>query len=320
MTLSVTDLSVRLKDLSPVDAISFKLAPGTTLGIVGESGSGKTLSALSLIGLLPPIASADGAAVFDGADLMALSERGWCDVRGSRIAMVFQNAQSALNPLMRIGAQLRESMDPKQRRDQAGVDAYLFDLLAAVRLRDPRRVLRAYPHELSGGERQRVLIAIALAGRPQLVLADEPTAALDSITRIQILRLLRDLSRDRGHSLVLITHDLSVVASLCDQVAVMYGGRLVEHGPTGLVLQAPRHRYTAALLEAIPTLEPRLKGQRARRLPTIPGVVPPLGGFPSGCVFRDRCRFADETCTQVPQSRTLDGRIVACWHPVEPSG
>lgn len=316
MTLALAGLRVHIKDLAPVDDVTFTLAKGRTLGIVGESGSGKTLTALSVIGLQPDTATIAGSIRLDDTHLSDLTERGWCEVRGTRIAMVFQNAQMALDPLMRVGAQLRECLPRKIRNRRREADAELSKLVQMIRLRHPERVLEAYPHELSGGERQRVLIAMALAGRPQVIIADEPTTALDSVIRVSILRLLRDLARERGHSLILITHDFAVVASLCDEVAVMYGGRVMEHGDTAQVLRTPQHRYTAALLTAIPTLEIRGPGEKASRLSTVRGVVPPLGLFPTGCVFRDRCDFADDACLNRPERRIVEQRHVACWHPV----
>ena len=315
MTLDLQNLTLEIGNLRPVDHVTLHLPAGRTIGIVGESGSGKTLTALSIIGLQPDGAAVSGAFTLDSTRLDELSERGWSQVRGTRIAMVFQNAQLALDPLMRIGPQLRESLRAEVRAVRRTADAEILALVEAIRLKDPARILRAYPHELSGGERQRVLIAMALAGRPEVILADEPTTALDSITRVAVLRLLKQLAAERGFSLILITHDLAVVAALCDEVAVFYGGRVVEHGATPVVLGSPRHRYTAALLAAIPTITVRGPGEGGRRLPTIRGSVPALGAFPTGCVFRDRCDFADQDCQAVPPSRAIDGRDVACFHP-----
>jgi len=316
MTLQVTDLRVHIAGLMPVDRVTFSLDRGHTLGIVGESGSGKTLTALSIIGLQPDVASVDGCVQLDDLHLLELTERGYCEVRGTRISMMFQDALTALNPLMRIGDQIRECLPRELRRRRDEADAEILRLLEILRLRDPVRAARAYPHQLSGGERQRVLVGMALAGNPQLVIADEPTTALDSVLRVSILRLLRDLTCERGQALIVITHDLAVVASLCQDVAVMYGGHIVEYGPRDLVLRAPRHRYTAALLGAMPTIDVRRSPGRPRRLPTVRGVVPALGQFPSGCVFRDRCDFADDVCLETPPRAFIDDRAVSCWHPV----
>ncbi|HEC10191.1 MAG TPA: ABC transporter ATP-binding protein [Acidimicrobiales bacterium] len=315
--LTVEDLTVRVGRTAAVEGVGFTIEAGTRVGLIGESGSGKTLTALSVMGLLAEGLSASGAVRHHGRELLGLTEAEMCQVRGDTITMVFQEPMTALNPVMKIGRQVAESLRIHRGASRAEALERAADLLEQVRLPDARSRLEAYPHQLSGGQRQRVMIALALACGPELIIADEPTTALDVTVQAQILVLLRDLVTETGASLLLITHDLAVVSNVCEEVLVMYGGRIVESGPTGEVFSDPRHPYTAGLLAAVPEIE--LGVERARRLPTIPGSVPGLGRFPSGCVFRNRCARADAECEQEPPSETIaPGRSVACFHRLRP--
>jgi peptide/nickel transport system ATP-binding protein len=301
--LSVEGLCIRAGSLELVRDVSFDIAPGERVGLIGESGSGKSLTALSLMGLLPEGLTASGQARLEGGNLIGMPERELKSLRGRAASMVFQEPMTALNPLMRIGAQVAEVMTlhgtprPKAR-------ARAVDLLERVRLPRPGQMARAYPHQLSGGQRQRVMLAIALANEPALLICDEPTTALDVTVQKQMLDLIVELAP----ALLFITHDLAVVASVCERVLVMYGGRVVESGPMREVFTRPRHRYTEGLLGAS-KLTPR-----GTRLPTIKGTVPPAGEFPDGCVFRNRCVHATAGCESEP-ALTGDGHAYACWNP-----
>ncbi|MFI7445118.1 ABC transporter ATP-binding protein [Nonomuraea indica] len=301
--LKVDRLSVHAGPVELVREVSFGIAPGERVGLIGESGSGKSLTALSLMGLLPEGVTATGTARLEGRDLVGVPERRLKDLRGRRVSMVFQEPMTALNPLMRVGAQVTEVMTlhgvPAARARERAVE-----LLGRVRLPQPAQVARAYPHQLSGGQRQRVMLAIALANEPDLLICDEPTTALDVTVQKQMLELIAEVAP----ALLFITHDLAVVASVCDRVLVMYGGRVVESGPLREVFARPRHRYTEGLLAAS-RLTPR-----GTRLATIAGSVPPAGHFPGGCVFRNRCPHATPACESEP-ALTGDGHAFACWHP-----
>jgi peptide/nickel transport system ATP-binding protein len=307
MTLSVEDLTVRVAGVEAVHDVTFELLPGQRTGLIGESGSGKTLTALAIMALLPENLSATGRVVYGEADLMRMSERELCRLRGDRLAMIFQEPMTALNPVMKIGDQVAEplllhrGLSPRQAQTEAG------RLLERVGL--PTDRLRAYPHQLSGGQRQRAMIAMAMSCSPEILIADEPTTALDVTVQAQILELLIELVDERHSALLLITHDLAVVANVCQRVLVLYGGRIVEQGQVDDVFASPRHPYTQALLDAIPPLDEELP---SRKLPAIAGSVPGLGQFPPGCPFRNRCPRADAACAEMPP---LDGRV-ACWHPL----
>jgi peptide/nickel transport system ATP-binding protein len=308
-SLVVEDLTVRVGSIEVVHRVSFILDAGQRTGLIGESGSGKTLTALALMGLLPEGLSATGRVLYQGRDLLAMSERDLCQVRGDRLAMIFQEPMTALNPVMKIGAQVAEPLRLHRRlSSQAGWQAAL-QALERVRLPDATEKMHAYPHQLSGGQRQRAMIAMATALSPDFLIADEPTTALDVTVQAQILELLVELVDERGSSLLLITHDLPVVATVCQRVLVLYGGHIVEQGSVDAVFDAPRHPYTRALLDAIPPLDEELPG---RKLKAIPGSVPGLGEFPPGCPFRNRCPRADVQCAVMPP--LADG--VACWHPL----
>ncbi|WP_049574298.1 ABC transporter ATP-binding protein [Nonomuraea sp. SBT364] len=303
--LSVEGLTIAADGVELVHDVSFAIAPGERVGLIGESGSGKSLTALSLMGLLPEGVTASGTARLRDRDLVGVPESRMKDLRGSELAMVFQEPMTALNPLMRVSTQVAEVMTLHGvPRDKARARA--AELLGPVRLPRPEQVARAYPHQLSGGQRQRVMLAIALANGPGLLICDEPTTALDVTVQKQMLDLIAEVAP----ALLFITHDLAVVASVCERVLVMYGGRVVESGPIREVFTRPRHRYTEGLLAAS-RLTPR-----GTRLPTIAGSVPAAGTFPGGCEFRNRCPHADTTCEQ-PPALTGEGHAHACWHPAD---
>ncbi len=306
--LDVRDLAIAINGMPALEPVSFSLARGQSLGIVGESGSGKSLLALALIGLLPPAAKATGVIDFEGRDLLTLDEAALCQIRGASIGMVFQEPMTALNPAQPIGRQVAEGLVLHRGLDRMGAAAEALRLLERVRIPGAAGRMAQYPHELSGGQRQRVGIAIALACQPTLLLADEPTTALDVTVQAEILDLLADLAAEDGLALVLISHDLGVVATTTARVMVLYAGQCVETGPTADVLANPRHPYTAGLLRAMP-------GAAGARLQTIPGSVPPLGQRPTGCSFRDRCGLADAACAERPDLIAVaPGRHVACHH------
>jgi peptide/nickel transport system ATP-binding protein len=307
--LVVDNLTVRVGAIETVHQLSFALEAGQRTGLIGESGSGKTLTALAIMGLLPEGLSATGRVLYQGRDLLAMSERELCQIRGDRLAMIFQEPMTALNPVMQIGEQVAEPL--RLHRQMRGVEARTAaqQALERVKLPDAAEKMHAYPHQLSGGQRQRAMIAMATACSPEFLLADEPTTALDVTVQAQILDLLVGLVEERGSSLLLITHDLPVVANVCQRVLVLYGGHIVEAGSIDEVFAAPRHPYTRALLDAIPPLDDDVP---SRKLRAIPGSVPGLGEFPPGCPFRNRCPRADAACAVMPP---LDRRV-ACWHPL----
>jgi peptide/nickel transport system ATP-binding protein len=308
--LRVEDLSVRVGAIEAVHGVTFELARGQRVGLIGESGSGKTLTALAIMGLLPEGLSASGRVLFEGHDLLALSEAQLCRLRGDRVAMIFQEPMTALNPVRSVGDQVAEALRLHRRLPRGEALARAHALLERVRMPEPADRARAYPHQLSGGQRQRAMIAMAMACSPDLLIADEPTTALDVTVQAQILSLLSELVDEGGAALLLITHDLPVVSNVCERVLVLYGGHLVEEGTTEAVFSRPRHPYTRALLDAIPAWD----GDRGK-LPTIPGSVPGLGQFPRGCPFRNRCPRADDVCEQMPPLAGEPQRV-ACWHPL----
>jgi peptide/nickel transport system ATP-binding protein len=306
--LEVRHLSIEINGLTALEPVGFSLGRGQSLGIVGESGSGKSLLALALIGLLPAAARVRGEIRFNGTNLLTLDDAGWCRIRGAAIGMVFQEPMTALNPAQPIGAQVAEGLRLHRGLGSDAAAAEALRLLDRVRIPNAAGRMRQYPHELSGGQRQRVGIAIALACEPVLLLADEPTTALDVTVQAEILDLLAELAGDSGLALLLISHDLGVVATTTERVMVLYAGQCVETGPTTEVLAHPRHPYTAGLLKAMP-------GAAGARLETIPGAVPPLGQRPIGCSFRDRCGLADPRCAERPDLNAVaDARFVACHH------
>jgi peptide/nickel transport system ATP-binding protein len=310
--LDVRDLRVAVGRVEAVRGVSFALPRGRRTGLIGESGSGKTLTALAVMGLLPDGLAATGRALYGDEDLLSLPESRLCELRGDRVAMVFQEPMTALNPMMRIGDQVAEPLRVHRGLSRAGAAREAALLLERVQVPDAAEKLRAYPHQLSGGQRQRAMIAMAMACSPDLLIADEPTTALDVTVQAQVLALLGGLVEAGGATLLLITHDLPVVDQVCERVMVMYGGRIVEVGETAEVFGQPRHPYTLALLDAIPPLDRDLPD---RHLRAIPGSVPGLGEFPSGCPFRGRCPRADGACEAMPPMAG-EGHEVACWHPV----
>jgi oligopeptide/dipeptide ABC transporter ATP-binding protein len=307
------ELPGRTHAVTVVDEISYAVEPATVYGIAGESGSGKTMSALALLGLLPRGAEVSGTASFGGRDLIALGPRSLRGVRGRQIAMIFQDPMTALHPMMSIGRQLTEHVRRHLHLSKRDALDRAQGLLEDVRIPDPEGALASFPHQFSGGMRQRIAIAIALACEPQLLIADEPTTALDVTVQAGILRLLDELRRERGLSVILITHDLGVMSSIADRVAVMYAGRLVEAGSRAEILKRPRHPYTAALLRALP----QPKASKATPLVTIPGAPPAVDAVPAGCSFHPRCGYKVESCSREVPSLVRDGdRVFAC--PVDP--
>ena len=322
--LDVQDLTVTLKSsrtvLEVVQGVSFRVERGETLAIVGESGSGKSMTVHAVLRLLPEAVSIrSGSVLFEGTDLGSLDARGLARLRGARIGLVSQEPMTALNPVFTVGAQIVEALRLHRELSRAEAWQRAIELLGLVRIRAAAERAHQYPHELSGGMRQRVAIAMALACEPALLIADEPTTALDASTQASVLALIGELKERFRMGVLLVSHDLNVVAEVADRVAVMYAGRLVEHGPTEQVLARPAHPYTKGLVD-VSRLGDYTPGSR---LPEIPGSAPPLAERPIGCPFAPRCAFAAETCrTERPTLVALDGaREVACFRPlrVEPS-
>jgi oligopeptide/dipeptide ABC transporter ATP-binding protein len=294
-----------------VDGVDFSIAPGKTLGVVGESGCGKSVTALTIMGLLdiPPAEVASGQMVFEGRDLLTMSEDDRRRLRGSQMAMIFQEPMTSLNPVFRVGDQVSEAIVHHMDVTKREASERAVEALARVGIAFPERRARQYPHELSGGMRQRVMIAMALACEPQLLIADEPTTALDVTIQAQILELIRATQEETGAALILITHDLGVVAEMVDEVLVMYAGRVVEHGTAEEVLLQPRHPYTEGLLASIPT-----RTMRGQRLNVIRGTVPNPFNMPAGCNFAPRCPYRFEACDEHdPRLEPIGDREVACW-------
>jgi peptide/nickel transport system ATP-binding protein len=311
--LAVDRLGVAIGAARVVDGVTFDLAAGEILALVGESGCGKTLTALAIMRLLPPVARAvSGRVMLEGTDLLALSEAEMRRVRGARVSIVFQEPTSSLDPVMTVGDQLVEALRAHRplRRDEARRQAR--GMLEAVGIAEPGRRLQQYPFELSGGMCQRVVIATALACRPAVLLADEPTTALDVTIQAQILALIKAIRAETGTAVLLITHDMGVVADVADRVLVMYAGRIVEAAPVEALFAAPRHPYTWLLLRSLPAVD----GVPKARLPVIEGTVPVVGAWPAGCRFAPRCPLATARCHEVePALAPIGaGRAVACWH------
>jgi oligopeptide/dipeptide ABC transporter ATP-binding protein len=311
--LSIDGLTVEFPSakgaLRAVDDVSLHVNRGETLGLVGESGSGKSMTALAVIGLVPPPGRIAGGSVrFNGANLTGMRERDLRRIRGAGVGFVFQEPMTALNPVFTIGSQLVETLAAHDIATGKAAERKAAELLDAVRLPDPERRLRDYPHQLSGGQRQRALIAMALACDPALLIADEPTTALDVTVQAEILDLLREMKSRLGLALLLITHDLGVVAETADRVAVMYAGRIVEQSPVAELFADPLHPYTRGLLGSMPGRE------QGRQLRAIPGVVPPLGNLPPGCTFAPRCPDRFEPCDKArPGDALLGERSVKCY-------
>lgn len=314
--LQVNDLTVEVKGARgvgrAVDGVSFGISAGETLGVVGESGSGKSLTCLSVIRLNPKPASriASGSIRFDGRELLELDAEGLRAYRGREIAMILQDPMTSLNPVLTIGDQIREALKLHRGLSRADETRVAEDLLARLRVPEPQRVLRSYPHELSGGMRQRVVGAIALAGRPRLLIADEPTTALDVTVQAAYLALLRKLQREEGLAILFVTHDLGAVARICDRVAVMYGGRIVESATTATFFSGAAHPYSRALLRSLPDVS-----KPPERLEPIPGQPPSVFAARKGCLFADRCPEVQARCRELepPQSSVAEGHFVHCW-------
>jgi len=310
--LDVRDLRVSFGDLHAVDGASFDVRPGEALGLVGESGSGKTMALRAVVGLLPHSGTlAGGEVVFEGVDLARADPETLRRVRGRSIAMIFQEPMTALNPVMRVGEQIGEGPLVRLGYSRRRARARALELMRLVGIPDPKERAEAYPHELSGGMRQRVMIAIALSMEPKLILCDEPTTALDVTIQDQILKLLLNLRREFGVSVVFVTHDLAVVAETCERLAVMYAGQIVETGTVDEVFRAPRHPYTLGLLRSVPDFD-----SVQDSLSAIQGAPPDLVLPPPGCRFHPRCPFAQEDCIsgEFPLRPLSAGRATACIH------
>ena len=316
--LEIRDLRVHIDGCEIIHIDELDLPSGTRLGLVGESGSGKTMTAKAIAGLLPDEAKASGTVRFDGQDLLALNDAEFSKIRGKRIGFVFQDPARSLNPMMRIGRQVSEAIRLHTDLKGQAVTDKVVELLELVQLPDPAALVRRYPHQLSGGQQQRVMIAAAIAADPELLIADEPTTALDVTVQDEILRLLISLSEQRNMSVLFVSHDLGVIRFVCDRVAVIYGGHVVEVGSVDNVIGHPRHRYTTALLAANPGMpkDDDFASFIGKRLHTIPGFVPAVGRFPSGCRFRNRCEYTSASCAEIPAPVTVDdGHRYSCWHP-----
>jgi len=318
--LEVEDLQVHFRTPEginrAVDGVSFYVNEGETLAIVGESGCGKSVTSMSLMRLVPePPGRVAGSIRFAGNELLQLSEREMRAIRGDDISMIFQEPMTSLNPVLTVGRQIRETLRMHQELDQRAAEARAIEMLTLVGIPEPKRRVREYPHQLSGGMRQRVSIAMALSCHPKLLIADEPTTALDVTIQAQILKLMLDLKRRVGAAIILITHDLGVVAEIAERVMVMYAGRKVEEAPVAELFRSPRHPYTQGLLGAVPRLGSSLAGS-TKRLAEIPGQVPDLKKPVPGCVFAGRCSFATDLCRQfAPGLEPKAPRhIVACHY------
>jgi oligopeptide/dipeptide ABC transporter ATP-binding protein len=312
-----TRLFTRRGIVRAVDDVSFTVSSGETLGLVGESGSGKTLTCLSIVRLLPRGAKITGGRVlFRGDDLLKKSEAEMRRYRGKRISMILQDPMTSLNPVLTVGEQVAEPIRLHQHLRGKAVQERVIRALSLLRIGAPELRLHNYPHQLSGGLRQRVVGAIALSCEPEVLIADEPTTALDVTVQAQYLALLREIQAEQGISILFVTHDLGIVASLCHRVAVMYAGRIVECAPVEALFDSPAHPYTQALLAAVPQV-----GRRERRLPSIPGQPPLLHALEPGCAFAPRCRYAEDRCRLEPPEVTITPEHTArCWRTADAVG
>jgi oligopeptide transport system ATP-binding protein len=314
--LEVDDLNVKFKtpegDVTAVNGLGFSLERGQTFGIVGESGSGKSQSMLALMGLLASNGRASGSALFNGQDLLTMPPRDLNGIRGNRVAMIFQDPMTSLNPYLTVERQMTEVLELHKGLTRKSALTLAISTLEQVRIPDAPRRIRMYPHEFSGGMRQRIMIAMALLCQPDLLIADEPTTALDVTVQAQTMQLLRDLQRDFGTAIILITHDLGVVAGLCDQVMVLYGGRIMEQGSAESIFYGPTHPYTVGLLGAVPKLD-----HEGERLVAIPGVPPNMARLPAGCPFSERCPMVMDVCVGTRPAllpAVTDARVLRACH------
>lgn len=307
----VTSFQIDGQKVAAVDGVSFDIYSGQTVGLVGESGCGKSVSSLSIMRLVesPPGSIDAGKIFFEDRDLLSLKESEMRQVRGNSISMIFQEPMTSLNPVFTIGNQISEVFELHQNLNKKEARQKSIEMLRMVNIPAPEQRVDEYPHQLSGGMRQRVMIAMALACQPKLLIADEPTTALDVTIQAQILSLMNRLQEELGMAILMITHDLGVVAEVCDYVMVMYGGKIIEQGTVEDLFTNVKHPYTKGLLASIPKL-----GSKVERLATIQGIVPPLGHWPQGCRFRDRCKEAKEQCKKVPPKVNISEQHgVSCW-------
>ncbi|RKT58608.1 peptide/nickel transport system ATP-binding protein [Azonexus fungiphilus] len=316
--VSLQDLSVQFcgnRKASALNEVNIELAAGEVLGLLGESGSGKSVTLRTLLRLHPErTTKIRGRMLVDGQDVLALKGRALELYRGGTVSMVFQEPGLAFDPVYTVGQQITEAIRAHESVTEQAARARALLMLERVQIPQAKRRFDAYPHELSGGMRQRAMIALALACQPKLLLADEPTTALDATVQIQILLLLRELQRETGMSVIFVTHDIGAAVEVADRIAVMYAGRIVEQGPVGQLVRAPRHPYTAGLLAATVGTE-----NRGQPLMAVPGSPPDLAALPPGCSFAPRCKHADEACrSRVPPLLSSAGQAVACWHPLMP--
>ncbi len=316
--LEISDLHVDIPTargvVKAVDGVSLRIERGETVGIVGESGCGKSMMALSVLGLVPqPGRITSGSISLDGRDLVGLSERSMRQIRGKDVGMIFQDPSAALNPTMRVGAQVGETIRAHGLSTAATARARTLDLLRGVQIPAPERRMNAYPHQFSGGMRQRVMIAMGMANSPSLIIADEPTTALDVTVQAQVIELLRQMNSETGTSILLITHNIALLARFCRRMVVMYAGQVVEEGPTRRVLDSPSHPYTAALIASVPRVE-----QQRGKMATIDGRPPDLARKPHGCAFYSRCPYGAPKCTaEMPAMiETGPGQVARCWFPL----
>ena len=308
--LIVKKISVSIGAVQPLDAVSFEFDKGEILGIVGESGSGKSLTAMSVMGLLPLIGGriSSGSIQFDGAELVGMSDSSYRKLRGKRMALISQNPMTSLDPILRVGIQIDQVSRLHLGLSAEKAQAHSIELLQQLRIPDAATVYHQYPHQMSGGMKQRIVIAMALAGNPELIVADEPTTALDVTIQAQIIQILVDLVRSRGMGLILITHDMGVVAQACDKVVVLYAGRVAESNDVHRIFAQPQHPYTQALIRCIPRV-----GQAAGSLKGIAGIVPSVSNYGSGCRFHPRCQLAQDRCkTEIPEQRVQSPASIAC--------
>jgi peptide/nickel transport system ATP-binding protein/oligopeptide transport system ATP-binding protein len=331
ITASADDPILEVKDLRTyfftddgvlpsVDGVSFTIERGKTMGLVGESGSGKSVTSLSILGLIPqpPGKIVGGEILFEGNDLTKYNEKQLRKVRGNDISMIFQEPMTSLNPVYTIGNQIIEAIQLHQDRTYKEARELAINMLDRVGIPAPKQRIDEYPHQMSGGMKQRAMIAMALVCEPKLLIADEPTTALDVTIQAQILDLLRELQDEMGMSILFITHDLGVVAEICDDVAVMYAGQIAEYGSAETIYEKPSHPYTIGLFSSLPQVEAAHLGGRSDRLYVIPGMVPRPQDFPSGCRFRSRCEFATDQCSELPPVRDQEEHhFSACWYADE---